>query len=81
MEFYSNQFNCFVKQTFYIVVYITGIIYNSQDMEAASLQCPLTDEWYVYTPHFLYSFIYLSIYLVEYYSAINKNKILPGGTT
>ena len=44
----------------------SSIICNCQDMEAT--KCPSTDEWIKKMWH---------IYIMEYYSAIKKNKILP----
>ena len=45
-------------------------IYNSQDMEAIH-KCPSIDKWIKMW----------YIYAVEYYSAINKNEIMPSAAT
>ena len=45
-------------------------IHNSQDME--STQCPLIDDWIRKM---------WSTYMMEYYSAIKKNKIMPFAAT
>ena len=47
----------------------SGTVYNSQDMKAT--QVSSTDEWIKKMQY---------IYKVEYYSAINKNEILPFAT-
>ena len=46
-----------------------SIIYNSQDMET-TCKCPLINEW-----------MKKIIYIMEYYSSIKKNEILPFATT